>query len=134
MSYSLDILDGGQIVYFTMHEDFDLQVDMPDYFQKCYELVEGGPDRIVLITDTREVKTKNLDELIQGANSVRSTESQRLSRHPKVIKVLTVTASKMVKLAMKGLQSATFGFLEVAVFETQEEALDHARRLLSGES
>lgn len=134
MSYSLDALDDGQIIYFTMHEDFDMSVDMPDYLQKCYALVENGPEQIIIITDAREMKTKSIDDIIQGANSVRSPEAQRLSRHPKVIKSLSVITNKVVQVAMKGLNSASFGFVEVTVFETPEEAVGYSRTVLSGGS
>jgi hypothetical protein len=134
MSYSLDALDDGHIILFTMHQDFDMSVDMPDYLQQCYGLVDGGPDRIIVITDAREMKTKSFEDIIQGPNSVRSPEAQRLSRHSKVIKNLTVMTNKVAQLAMKGLNSASFGFLELTLFETQEEAIGYARKVLSDES
>ncbi len=134
MSYSLDALDDGHIIFFTMHQDFDMSVDMPDYLQKCYALVDNGPDRIIVITDAREMKTKSFEDVIQGANSIRSPEAQRISHHPKVIKNLTVITNKVVQMAMKGLNSASFGFLELTLFETQEEAIGYARKVLSGQS
>lgn len=111
-----------------------MSVDMPDYLQKCYALVENGPDRIIIITDAREMITKSFEDIIQGANNVRSPEAQRLSRHPKVIKSLTVMTNKIAQMAMKGLNSATFGFVEVTIFETQEEAISCAEKVLAGQS
>lgn len=130
MSYSLDTFDDGQIIYFTMHDDFDVSVDMPDYLQKCYELVENGPEQIVVIIDAHEMKPRSIDDVIIGANATRSPEARRLSGHPKVLKNLSVLTSKLAQLTVKGLNSASFGFFEVTIFETQEEAIEYARAAL----
>lgn len=134
MSYSLAPLDGGHIISFTMHEDFDFTVDMPKYLQECWDLVENGPDRIVIISDASAMKTKNLDYLIQGTNSIRTPEAQRLTHHPKVVKNFTVVSGKLAHLAVKGLNSATFGYVDLLIFETPEEAINEARSILFGQS
>jgi hypothetical protein len=131
MSYSLESLDGGSIILFNMYQDFDMSVDMPDYLQKCYEMVENGPERIIIITDAHEMKPKSIDDLIQGANSIRSQEARRLSRHPKVIKSLSILTSKAAQLTVKGLNSASFGFLEITIYETMEAAIAYARKVLA---
>jgi hypothetical protein len=130
MSYSLESMDDGHIILFTMHQDFDVAVDMPHYLEACYELVENGPDKIVIITDATEMKPSSLDDIIEGANSIRSDEAKRLARHPKVVKSFSIITSKIAQLAVKGLNTATFGFLEVTIFETPEEAINRARQVL----
>lgn len=132
MSYTLESIDDGHIILFTMHQDFDMAVDMPQYLEACYELVENGPDKIVIITDASEMKPRTLDDIIEGANSIRSDEARRLSQHPKVIKNFSIITSKIAQLAVKGLNSASFGFFEVTIFETPEEAFNRAREVLFG--
>ena len=132
MSYSLVPIDGGHILLFTMPEDFDFSEDMPKYLQECYELLENGPDRVIIITDACEIKPKGLDYIIQGANTTRSAEAHRISQHPKVLRSFSVVSSKVAQLAVKGLNSASFGFFDVTIFETCDDALSQARSLLSG--
>jgi hypothetical protein len=133
MSYTLTSLDDGHILLFTMNSDFDTPVDMPKYLKECYDLVDNGPDQIVIITDTTGAPPKGINDLIQGANSIRTPEAKRINDHPKVIRSLSVVDNRLVNLAVKGLNSAAFGFYEVAIFETKEEAISHARAVLAGE-
>jgi len=130
MSYSLDSLDDGHILYFTMHHDFDVSVDMPKYLQECYQLVQNGPDQIIIISDGRELNP-SMDIVIEGANAIRSKEARRITEHSKVIKNFTVFDTKIARLAIKGLNSAAFGFFEVSMFETPKDAISRAREILS---
>ncbi len=134
MTYSLVSLDDGHILYFTMLEDFDFSVDMPKYLQECYELLENGPDRVIIITDARDLKPKSFDYIVQGANSTRSPEAHRNAEHSKVLKNFSIVSSRMAQLAVKGLNSASFGFFEVTIFETPDDALSQARQLLFGQT
>ncbi|MBN1429300.1 MAG: hypothetical protein JXB07_13075 [Anaerolineae bacterium] len=106
---------------------------MQRYFQECYDLVENGPEPII-ITDTTSAPLKSIDDLIQGANTLRTPAAKRLSNHPKVIKALTVVDNRAVNMAIKGLNSAMFSFIEMPVFATREEAVSHARAIVSGQS
>lgn len=131
MSYSLISLDDGHILVFDMHDDFESADDMPKYLPECYAALENGPDAVVLITDTTKAPLRNLDDLIQGANSIRNPLSQQINNHPKLLASMTVVDNKMVQLAVRGLNSAAFGFVNVQIYATQEEALAHARTLLA---
>lgn len=133
MPYTLSTIDEGHIILIALTGSLETE-EVMRYFQECYNLVENGPDRIVIITDTTAAPLKSIDDLIQGANTLRTPEAKQLNNHPKVIKALTVVNNKAVNLAIKGLNSAMFGFIEMPIFATQEEAISHARAVLSSQS
>lgn len=130
MSYTLTALDDGHILLFEMHADFDVVNDLIAASREALEIVEHGPDRVVMITDTREMKITGVNDLLQGANAARSPEAVALSKHPKLFKSVSVIDNKMVTLAAKGLNSATFGYIDTTIFEDREKALAYARAVL----
>jgi hypothetical protein len=134
MNYELKTLDDGQIIVLTMYKEFDMVDDLIQSSLECFELVENGPEHIVFISDGRELSITNLNDLIQSANSARRPEAMRVNKHPKMLKSLSVINSRLIQMAVRGLNSASFGHMEVTIFETVEDALDHARNLLMAES
>jgi hypothetical protein len=134
MNYELKTLDEGQIIVLTMYKEFDMVDDLIQSSLECFELVENGPEHIVFISDGRELSITNLNDLIQSANSARRPEAMRVNKHPKMLKSLSVINSRLIQMAVRGLNSASFGHMEVTIFETVEDALDHARNLLMAES
>jgi hypothetical protein len=85
---------------------------------------------VVLISDSRNLKMRSIEAIIEAANMARSSESKKLTHHPNLLKSVTITSSKVGHLAIKGLNSAAFGHLDIPVFETLDAALDYARALL----
>ena len=134
MSYSITPVDNGHILLFTMNHDFEPAVDMPQYLPECYQFLENGPDPIIIITDTTRAPMRNMDDLIQGANSIRTSLAQQINNHPKLLKSITVISNRIVQVAMKGLNTATFGFVDVFIATTQDEALELARAALAEHS
>lgn len=134
MSYTLTSFDDGHILLFTMHSDFEPAIDMPKYLPECYQFLEDGPDPIIIITDTTQAPMRDLDDLIQGANSIRNALAQKINHHPKLLKSITVISNRIVQVAMKGLNTATFGFVDVIIATTQDEALELARAALAEHS
>jgi hypothetical protein len=132
MSYTLTSYDDGQIIVLTLHQGFDLANGMRAVSAECFDMLEQGPERVILISDTRALNINNLNDLIVGANVARQPEAIRVLKHPKTAKIVSVISSRVVQMAVRGLNSASFGHVEVPIFETLEEALDHARTILNG--
>lgn len=131
MSYTLETLDDGHILLLTLNKDFDMAAEMIQSSRETFDLLEAGPDHVVFVSDGRALETSTLADILAGANAVRSPETKRVMSHPKRITSLSVTDSKLLRLSVKGLNSATFGFVEVTIFDTLEEALTEARRLIA---
>jgi hypothetical protein len=131
VSYTLETLDEGHIILLTLNADFDMAAEMIQSSRETFDLLEAGPDHIVFISDGRELQTNTLNDILQGANAVRSPETKAVMNHPKRLTSLSVTSSKLLQLAVKGLNSATFGFMEVTIFDSMEEVLAEAQRIIA---
>jgi len=131
MSYSVDTLDDSQIIVTTYAEDFDFESDLSGLIEQTIALFDAGPDRVVYISDSRNIQMSSLDDIIKAANSVRSPDSKQLTGHPKLLKTVTIINNRMAHLAIKGLNSMAFGYLDIPVFESLDDALVYARKLLA---
>ena len=133
MSYTLSPLDDGCILLFTMHKDFDIATELVQASKQALLVLEHSAKDIVFITDTRELHINNINDVLQGGSAVRSPEAMELSKHPKVIKSISIIDNRVITLAAKGLNTATFGYVDTTIFETKEDALEYARGLLTKE-
>jgi hypothetical protein len=131
MSYSFETLDDNHIIIMTMHDDFDMAQEIQAAIKEGHALVEALPAPLVYITDVRALHFSNLNELLEAANAVRFINpDERVSRHPKVLKSLAVISSRVIQAAAKGLNSVSFGHMEITMYPTLEETLVKARALL----
>src|SRR5687768_5087686 len=110
MSYSFETLDEGHIVILTMHSDFDIRTEMIQSSLDAYALLDQCPAPVVLISDSRAIQLRNINDLIEGANLARSPESRKVGSHPHLIKNYSIVDNKLAQAAVKGLNTATFGF------------------------
>jgi hypothetical protein len=133
MAYTFETLDEGQIILFTAGEDFNLKADGARYVQGLLELSQAGPDRIIAISDMRNISL-DFDDLMASSTLARNDDTKAFLSNPKLIKSLVVINSRVMELLVKGLSSATFGSLDLPVFQTVEEALNAARDMLFGQS
>src|SRR5688572_23122230 len=101
MSYTIETLDEGQIIVATFQANADLEHDMPLQMEEALAFVDAAPRHAVLITDSRQIRLTKLEDVVKAANRARTPESRRLTQHPKLLKTITVTASKLGLMAIK---------------------------------
>jgi hypothetical protein len=131
MSYTFQTLDDGHIVIMTMHDDFNMAQEIQPAIHEGHALVESLPGPLVYISDVRALHFSDLSQLLEAANAVRFINpEERLSKNPKVLKSVAVISSKVIQVAAKGLNSASFGHMDIIVYPTLEETLDKARAIL----
>jgi hypothetical protein len=133
MSYTFTQLDDGHIILFTAGADFNLKVEGEQYIRELRGLVESGPDRMVAITDVRNI-SMDFEDVLAGGGMARSTDTKAFLQHPNLLKSLVVFSSRVIEMTVKGLSSATFGSLDIPLYTTLEEALNAARALIYGEA
>lgn len=131
MSYTLHTLDDDHIIVMTMQPDFDIEREAPRIFEECLAIVEAGPDQVVVITDSRSKQFTSFQEILGIGQVVSRGPGKAIADHPKVVKRIALASSQIARLAVKGLNSATFGFIDISICETLEEALDIATAALS---
>lgn len=131
MSYTYDLLDDNHILVLTLHSDCDVIAEMQQMMQEGTALADQCPAPIILISDTRQLYFSKLNAIFAAANAVRLVKPEdRLNRHPKVLKSFTVISSPTLKVAAKELNTASFGYINMTITDTLEEALERARELL----
>jgi hypothetical protein len=131
VSYTLETLDNGHIILLTLNVDFDMANEMIQSSRETLDLLDAGPNHVVFVSDGRLLETNTLADILAGGNAVRKPEVKAVMSHPKRLISLSVTDSKLLRLAVKGLNSATFGYVDVTIFDSLEEALAEARRLIT---
>jgi len=96
------------------------------------ELLDAQTQPVFLVADLTGMAI-SLDDLTVGASAIGRTPAARL-HHPSVRENLIVTRDGMMKLAVAGLRTATFGSAAVRVFDTVEQALDYCRERIAVEA
>jgi hypothetical protein len=96
-------------------------------------LTESGPNRIVAVSDLRNVRL-DFEDILAGGSIVRSGDGKAFVNHPKLLKSMVVFNNRVMEMTVKGLSSATFGSLDIPLFQSVEEALNAARSLLYGQA
>lgn len=134
MSYFFDVFDEGHIIVFVIGADVDPVNEMIQAAREIVHMLDTGPDRIVIISDVRNFTLSNFSDLLELSNTTRHPEVARIAKHPKIHRLLSVISSPALQLAARGLNSASFGYIDVAVYPTLEEAVASARSLLSAPS
>jgi hypothetical protein len=125
MSFTLEIFPDEPILYSSFHHDFDFASEMPELAAQCNAALDASPEPLYLISNALEYQF-SVSDLITGANMATRGEKPPFF-HPNVRKVIWVTNSKLLELGAKGINSPTFGNLEIEVFHTLEEALAYCR-------
>lgn len=125
MNYKIDVLPGEPIILYTMLEQYTLSQDMPNADTETQAILNGSSEPMFLIVDVTRLSL-SLNDVIQGATQAARGE-QPLFHHPNVREVVVVATSGIAKLASKGLNTATFGNVNISVSGTVDEALAYVR-------
>ena len=131
MAYSVSRLNDERILLLIIDQDYDLVEDMVASSQEVIAHLDQAAEPMILITDARAVQIKDVNALLMGAQSIRQPEVRASVSHPNLLKYFSVIDSRVVNAAMKGLNTATFGFFHPTLFESVEAAVEHARATLA---
>ena len=114
MSYSVEQLPGEPIIIATMHDDFSMD-EYGRYVEDVTALVDSLMEPMYVIT----VVNKNgfsFQELLEGTNISMRGSNLSLHNHPLVAGMIVVTDNKLLKLALKGMNSETFGNIQIDTY------------------
>ncbi len=125
-TYEIEKLPGEPILVCTLSETWSVADDMLATIDQAMEHLDAADEPLYYIHDVSRGLKLDLKDVILATNQV-ARGSNALFHHPNFKKYLVVTDLKLFELAAKGLDSEIFGNVPVAVFETLEEALEHAR-------
>jgi hypothetical protein len=133
VSYTFTQLDDGHIILFTAGDDFNLKAEGEQYIRELRAFVETGPERMVAISDVRNI-SMDFEDVLAGGGMARNDDTKAFLKHPNLLKSLVVFNSRVIEMTVKGLSSATFGSLDIPLYTTMEEALNAARSMIYGEA
>ena len=122
-NYTIEVLDGENILLMQLGEEFDLVADFEGFNTEAVSLLDQATEPMFAVIDVMQFPQVSIDGLIQATNA---STTGYLS-HENLQTILTVTDSKLFQLAIKGIRTATFGNLDAHWFTTTEEALEFAR-------
>ncbi len=125
MNYKVEALPGEPIIVTTLSAQSRIMEDMASSGAEVRALLDQAREPSFFIMDMSEMSV-NLDDVILGANRGARGEYP-LSQHPNLREMLFVSRSSMIKLAIQGLNTVTFGNLNVRVFDSLDDALAYAR-------
>ena len=125
MNYKVEALPGEPVILATLYEDYSYTVDDPQANAEVVNILDEIDGAMFLVIDATH-RSFSLDDVVQAANNDARGEDA-LYHHPKLLGVLIVTRSSLVRLATKGLNTVTFGNVNAYAFEALDEAIEYAR-------
>ena len=109
------------------YEGFKFVKDGADYAVAANALLDEQTEPVFYIIDMSDLQTITIDGVTEvansGANNLKSSY-----RHPMNREMILISQANIVKLAVKGASTATFGNLKVKLFETLDEALAYIEK------
>lgn len=131
-SFSFELLSDEPILIATIYPSFTLRGDFERYLSEAASTLDSLDQPVCYITNIHDIKMDVFQDFLVGINkSFRGAGA--VIHHPNYGPSIIVSTDKLMKLAAKGLNSEIFGNLSIPVFDTLDEALDHARALIEQE-
>jgi hypothetical protein len=115
-----------------IHSGGQVLQEMGQVSDALISILDAQTERVFLILDVRGL-TLGIDELTRSA-SFASLRPDALLHHPNIRENLVISTSGLVRLTAQGLQTATFGYVRLKVFESMEDAIDYCREQIITEA
>ena len=114
------------VIIGTWYEGFKFVRNGADFGEAANALLDEQTEPVFYIIDLSQLKTISIEGVTETANS--GAKNQRSSyRHPMRKEMLIISDQRVVKMAVTGAKTATFGNLKVKHYETLDEALDYVK-------
>jgi hypothetical protein len=128
MPYTIDNLPDEPIMI-LVHEGSQSLQEIDQARDDMVLALDAQPEPVFLVLDIRRLAI-GLDDMPGAAAKATSGSSAPL-HHSNIRESLIVSSSGLVKLGALGLRTATFGSVNVRVFETTEQAIDYCREKIA---
>jgi hypothetical protein len=131
MSYTLEKLPNEAIIVYTQGPATHETQGIVETLDDIAHFLNAQSDAVFLIWNVGGMSI-DMDDLIQSASKA-GRGSNAVLHHSRVRENVYVVSNRMVRLAIKGLESATFGRAKVIQFDTLDEALSYCREQLKSQ-
>jgi hypothetical protein len=126
VTFTLEKLPDEPILVTQLLPEWRVDPDLMTYTDQITALLDSLTEPVHYIADIRGIQI-SLGDLLSGANLITRSPSAYL-RHANIKSITAVANSRFLDMAIKGLDSGTFGFVSINVFQTLDEALESVRK------
>jgi len=123
--YSIEHLPAENTFICRWEPDFSFSEHLKDFDNLAKQQLDGQtvPHYMIMIFGGLKL---TFNDIITGASH--ATRGERpIFRHPKVKEVILVTTDSAIQFTARGMKSASFGNVDIRVFDTLDEALAYVR-------
>ncbi len=121
MTYRIEVKPDAPIIVIRHDVGSHVVEYLADLGRDMLRLLDEQTEPVFVIADLSNV-AMDLDDHMQ-ASDVSARDEHAMMHHPNVRENIFVGADPLVRMAAKGLESATFGLTRMAHFDTLDEAL-----------
>jgi hypothetical protein len=126
MYFDVKKIPDAPVVIGSWYEGFKFVEHGAQYSKAANAILDEQQVPVFYIIDMSQLHTISIAGVVEvahrGANVVTSSH-----RHPMNRETILVSNKSIVKLAVKGVASAAFGYMNIKLFETLEEAQDYIK-------
>lgn len=121
MAYTIEKYPNEPILLVTIHEDFKVAVHQELSDNETRLIFDASPEPLFNVVDVTRIKV-SFEDVIAAAN-VGARGHDPIWKHPKIRASVFISPNPLVRIAVTGLSSATFGNIQAKVFASLDEAL-----------
>ncbi len=129
MTYKIERFNDLPMILSNWDADFSVGNDLVTYNTELATMLDAETHPVYHIVDMREVKMTFTD--VMSAIQIGIKGEQATANHRNIKQIVVVTHSRMINMAAKGLNTVSFGNIDMAVFETVEDAIGYVRQKAS---
>jgi hypothetical protein len=131
---SYEIARVGDLPAVVLHfqRDFNVEADFASAVRDVNALVQRIEGPICFLCDATHAPPPTLAGIVEGANTL----AKRLNRQDarsRIDEIVLIAPQRVYQLAAKGLNSETFGWINMTIFESYAAALDYLSAKFNGE-
>lgn len=126
MPYTVEKLPDEPILVVNSSRGEDPYGEMAEAIDGINQTLDEQPEPIYLILDMRTM-TLSLDEIMEAA-MLSARGRNAMLHHRNIRESIFILTDPLVRMAVRGLDSATFGQLKARTFETLDQAVAYCRR------
>lgn len=121
MAYTIKHFEDEPILMMTIHSEYRVSEHQANSDADARAILDTVDAPQYVITDLTALHF-SLDDIIRGTNTATLTQDA-VWKHPNIKKLIFVSPKRIIHLAAKGLNSASFGSLQAYIFNTVDEAI-----------
>jgi len=126
MTFTVERVPGVPAVIMSYEDDFSFTEEGDALMQELYAVLDATPEPLYMINVEMMGHMSSFNEVLSATSKV-TRGDQPLLQHPNLRKPIWVTNSKLALAVVRGLNTVTFGNVDILVFNTLEEALGWVR-------